>query len=273
MFSILPVNRKGILAFKVSGKLTDEDYRQFLPVLESMIREFGVISLFIELEDFQGWEGSAAWEDFRFGLQHDKDFKRIAIVGDSAIEHWVVSLANFFTRTEMRFFDRSQAQEAWDWLEEKPEEEDRMRPPEPYRNILLATDFSAYSERAAQRARELCAQYGASLQVLHVVEPVVFYSDGYDPVLADIPLADDALMVKAEDSLRRFAERMQLGKEVPLDVQWGAPKWTIVSWAREKGIDLIVVGSHGRRGIERILGSVSSGVLSQAHCDVLVVKP
>ncbi len=272
MFKILPVNKKGILAFRVSGKLTDADYEEFLPVLESMIREFGVISLYIELEDFQGWEGSAAWEDFRFGLQHDKDFKRIAIVGDNAIEHWGVALANFFTRTEMRFFKKSQAQDAWDWLEEKPKEEDRMRPVEPYRNILLATDFSGYSERAAQRAKELRKQYGARLQVLHVIEPMVFYSDSYDPVLADIPLADETMMVQAEDSLRRFAERMELDKDTLLEVQWGSPKWTIVSWAREKEIDLIVVGSHGRRGIERILGSVSSGVLSQAHCDVLVVK-
>jgi len=273
MFEILPVNETGILAFKASGKLTSTDYEMFLPRLEGLIRKYGTISLYVELEDFQGWEAGAAWTDLRFGLHHDKDFKRIAIVGDNALEHWGTALANFFTRTRMRFFEKSEAKAAWDWLEEKPVDEDTLRPVEAYRDVLLAVDFSRYSERAAQRALEICAQYGARLHVLHIVEQMIFYNEGADPILADIPLADETLFVQAEDSLRRFAERMKLGKDVELEVQWGTPKWSIVSWAREKDIDLIVVGSHGRRGIERLLGSVSSGVLSQAHCDVLVVKP
>lgn len=273
MFEIIPVNEENILAFKASGKLTDEDYKTFLPKLESLIREYGVISLYVELEDFQGWEPGAAWDDLRFGLQHDKDFKRIAVVGDNALEHLGTGMANFFTHTEMRFFNKSEADKAWDWLREEPEQKDGIRPVTPYKNILLATDFSTWSERAAHRARELCTQYGAKLHVLHVVEPMVYYYDDYDPILAGMPLNDETQLVQAEDSMKKFAERTELGKDTDLEVQWGTPKWSIISWAREKGVDLIIVGSHGRHGIERLLGSVSSGVMHQAHCDVLVVKP
>jgi SpoIIAA-like len=60
MFELLPVDKKGLLAFKVSGKLTEADYRQFLPVLEGLIRESGRLSLYIELADFEGWEAKAA---------------------------------------------------------------------------------------------------------------------------------------------------------------------------------------------------------------------
>ncbi len=273
MFEIIPVNEENIFAFKASGKLTDEDYKTFLPELEALIRKHDKISLYVELEDFKGWKPGAVWDDLRFGIQHDKDFRRIAVVGDNAMEHLGVGLANFFTRTEMRFFEKSEADKAWEWLREKPEQEDSLRPVTPYRNILLATDFSVWSERAAHRARELCAQYDAKLHVLHIVEPMVFYYDDYDPILAGMPLNDETQIVQAEDSMKKFAERTQLGKDADLEVQWGTPKWSIVSWAREKDIDLIIVGSHGRHGLARLLGSVSSGVLNQAHCDVLVVKP
>lgn len=272
MFEILPVNKKGVFAFKVSGKLSDADYKAFLPELEKQIREAGLVSLYIELEDFQGWEAKAAWDDLRFGWQHDKDFKRIAIVGDNTWEHAGAGLANFFTRTEIRFFSKTDAAKSWDWLEEIPLQKEALKPLQPYRHILLATDFSAFSETAAHRALELSRQYGAQLEALHIVEEMVFYTDLYDPVIADIPLQDDTLKEQAEDSMQKFAERTGLPKEVKLEVQWGRPNWSIVSWAREKEVDLIVMGSHGRHGLERLLGSVSSSVLHQSPCDVLVVK-
>ncbi|RLA01001.1 MAG: hypothetical protein DRQ45_06595 [Gammaproteobacteria bacterium] len=274
MFEILPVNDEGegILAFKASGKLTDADYQQFLPTLESLIRKSGILSLYIELEDFQGWEAKAAWDDFRFGMQHDRDFKRIAIVGDRDWEPAAITLANLFTHTDMRFFRRDEAKAAWDWLEERPQKKQAPEPVQPYRYVLLATDFSPFSEQAAQRAIEMAAQYGAQLDVLNIVEERVFYNEWDDSLIADMPLRDESLKDYALDSMHKFVERTGLGKDARLEVQWGNPKRSIVSWAREKQVDLIVTGSHGHHGIERLLGSVSTSVLHHAPCDVLIVR-
>lgn len=272
MFEVLPVNNKSILAFKASGKLTDTDYQQFLPLLESLIRESGCISLYIELEEFQGWEAQAAWDDLHFGLQHDRDFNRIAIVGDKAWEHSAIALANLFTHTNMRFFSKEEAKSAWGWLEEKPADEPIDQAFRPYQRILLATDFSRHAERAALRARQLCEEHGARLEVLHFAEDMAFYTNISEPVIADLPLGEETIREKAEESLRKFAERTGLARDTVLEVQWGNPKWSIVSWAREKNMDLIVMGTHGRHGIRNLLGSVSSSVLHQAPCDVLVVK-
>ena len=272
MFEIIPVNDKGILAFKASGKLTDADYQQFLPILEGLIRDAGVLSLYIELEDFHGWEARAAWDDFRFDLQHDRDFKRIAIVGDKGWEPAAIKLVNLFTHGDMRFFSRDEATVAWDWLEERPQQEQAPEPARAYTHLLLAVDFSSFSECAARRAVEMAGQYGAQLDVLHVVEELVFYNEWNDSVIADIPLRDESLKDAALDSMHKFAERTGLGKDTRLEVQWGNPKRSIVSWAREKGVDLIVTGSHGRHGIERLLGSVSTSVLHHAPCDVLIVR-
>ena len=274
MFEILPVNDEGegILAFKASGKLTDADYQQFLPTLESLIRKSGILSLYIELEDFQGWEAKAAWDDFRFGMQHDRDFKRIAIIGDRGWEPAAITLANLFTHTDMRFFRRDEAKAAWDWLEERPQKKQAPEPVQPYRYVLLATDFSPFSEQAAQRAIEMAAQYGAQLDVLNIVEERVFYNEWDDSLIADMPLRDESLKDYALDSMHKFVERTGLGKDARLEVQWGNPKRSIVSWAREKQVDLIVTGSHGHHGIERLLGSVSTSVLHHAPCDVLIVR-
>ena len=272
MFELLPVNDKGIFAFKASGKLSDADYRKFLPTLEELIRKSGRVSLYIELEDFQGWEPKAAWDDLRFGMQHDRDFRRIAIVGDKAWEHSAIALANFFTHSKMLFFSKAEAELAWDWLKETPHQQEPVTPVQPYRHILLATDFSEFSERAALRALELSQHYNARFEVLHVVEEMVFYAEEYDPVIADIPLQNEVLKEQAEVSMKKFAGRTGLPGDIRLEVQWGQPKWGIVSWSREQDIDLIVMGSHGRHGFKRLLGSVSSSVLHQAHCEVLVVK-
>ena len=172
----------------------------------------------------------------------------------------------------MRFFDRDEAKAAWEWLEDKSAEVKSRPPVQPYRKLLLATDFSVYAEYAAERAGEMARLYDAQLEVLHIIEEIISYYDDYDPVIADIPLRNDLLEEQAYERMHKFVERTGLGKDVRLELQWGNPKWSILSRAREQEVDLIVMGSHGHRGIERLLGSVSDGVLHKAHCDVLIVK-
>ncbi len=271
MFEIIPVDDRHILAFKVVGKLTDADYQAFLPELEKLIQEEGSISLYIELEDFQGWEAKAAWADLKFDLQHDKDFRRIAIVGDTVWERSGIALANFFTRSEMHFFSKEESKSAWGWLKENSQVTEPIKPLQPYRHILLAIDFSSHSERAALRALELSRCYDARLEVLHIIEDPAFYTEA-DAIIADIPLDKETLKEQAQERMRKFAKRMGIDKNVILEVQWGRPKWAIIFWARKKGVDLVIVGSHGQHGVERLLGSVSSSVLHQSHCDVLIVK-
>lgn len=273
MFEILPVNDKNILAFKASGKLSDADYKKFLPVLETMIRKKGRISLYVELQNFEGWEAKAAWDDLHFGLQHDNDFKRIAIIADKPLVHAAIGFINFFSHIEMRFFENSESQAAWNWLREETSVSQSDEPLQPYKNILLPTDFSAHSDIAAKRALQIAEQTGAQLHVLHSIEEVMYYNEAYDPMVADIPLPDDDfLMTQAIEHMQKFCERNNLSKAAVIETQWGSPRWSIIAWANDKNTDLIVMGSHGRQGLGRLLGSVSNSVLHKAHCDVLIVK-
>ncbi len=123
VFQKLSESSEKILGFKVSGKLVDEDYKAFVPQIEKIIQEFGRISLLLELDDFHGWDLGAAWDDFKFGMKHIKDFKRLAIVGDKRWEEWMAKLAKPFMRAEVKYFDRSQLPDAWEWLHGKESKE------------------------------------------------------------------------------------------------------------------------------------------------------
>jgi universal stress protein A len=270
MFKRIPVEDGNIFAFQAIGKLTEEDYDRFLPELEESIRRHGRISLLVELVDFQGWEPRAAWEDFRFGLSHDRDFDRIAIVGDKRWEQVIIALANLVTRSRMRFFHRDEMQQAWDWLEHR-DEQPVVKPVEPYRKLMLATDFSTFSRRAGERARELAERYQARLVVAHALLNPVIYTGEYDPLQIDLQI-DQELEMEARERLNVFARELSLPEDADLELIWGSPKWALLSLAREKAVDAIVVGTHGHGGLDRLLGSVSSHILHKAECDVIVVK-
>ena len=271
MFQEIPINVPGVFAVKASGKLTDEDYQAFLPRLDALISEHGKISLLVELEDFEGWEAKAAWDDLDFGLDHDRDFDRIAIVGDKSWQHWMIVLSSLFMHTPLRFFPREETARALGWLSEGTQGDE---PVTAYRHIVLATDFSAHSRRAARRASEIAGRYGSKLSLLHVVEDLALHDDFYDPV---VPSRDQLVMqemARARTRLDELAQDLKTieGVEVRCAVLRGVPKSTILGYAHKQGADLVVVGSHGRRGARHLLGSVADAVSHGASCDVLTIR-
>ena len=114
MFTLLPASAGNVLAARATGKLTTDDYQLFTSELESRIRQFGGVRVYLELEDFHGWDLGAAWADFTFGLKHLGQFQGCAIVGDRKWEEWLIDLGRPFFK--VRYFDRSEKGEAWDWL-------------------------------------------------------------------------------------------------------------------------------------------------------------
>lgn len=144
------------------------------------------------------------------------------------------------------------------------------------RTILLPTDFSECAAHAVPVAAEMARQAGARLLCLHVVEPVV-PAVGWTPVAEPLPLAD--ISDRLEDSAARELPKLSQCAECEgLDVEeliaHGEASSEIVRVARERGADLIVISSHGRTGLGRIIfGSTAESVVRYAHCPVLVVKP
>ena len=142
--------------------------------------------------------------------------------------------------------------------------------------ILLPTDFSGCANYALPYAAAIARATGATIVCLHVIEPIV-PAVGYSGLAEPMPIADisEQLEDSAERELPQLAECDELdGLEVEEVIVHGDPAAEIVRVASEREVDLIVVSSHGRTGLGRIIfGSTAEAVVRHAICPVLVVKP
>jgi nucleotide-binding universal stress UspA family protein len=144
------------------------------------------------------------------------------------------------------------------------------------RSILLPTDFSECAECALPYATQLARQADAKIICLYVVEAMM-PPVGYAPVAEPLPAVDvsEQLQHSAERELPKLATREECaGLQVEELIVHGEAAVEIVRVAREREVDLIVISSHGRTGLGRMLfGSTAESVVRHAHCPVLVVKP
>lgn len=140
-----------------------------------------------------------------------------------------------------------------------------------YKHILLATDLSADTEKLAEHVKSLVGATQATISLVHVVEhtPIV-YGGGEFSVPLDVNL-EEALVANAEQALAHLGKQLQV-PATQLYVETGSVKTAIVQCAERIGADLIVVGAHGRHGIERLLGATANAILHAAKCDVLTVR-
>ena len=136
-----------------------------------------------------------------------------------------------------------------------------------WKKILVATDGSKYSEAATEKAIDFAVSYGGELIILSVVNvPAEFYGES--------PEAWDNLVVKAQtyvDKAKQLADAS--GIKVQAFVREAETWQAIIDMASDKKAETIIMGSHGRTGLKRLLmGSVTEKVIGHAPCPVLVVK-
>ncbi len=135
-----------------------------------------------------------------------------------------------------------------------------------YRKILFATDFSPAAESALQYAASLARESGATLLIAHVEEPLPYAGGEMYFAQPESPNPELRRMLEAvvpSESDVRYEHRLTLGNAAD----------EIVRIAREEQVDLIVIGTHGRTGMLRLLmGSVAESVVRHAGCPVLTLR-
>lgn len=139
--------------------------------------------------------------------------------------------------------------------------------------ILVPTDFSVSSDAALEYGKMLAERFGAALHVLHVIEEPAI-AGGYDIYVMELPRMREAAQREAEarlDQLLTTTERERL--QASTEIADGYAPRTIVDVGRRRGVDLIVMGTHGRSGLAHLLlGSVAEKVIRMAPCPVLTVR-
>ncbi|MEE8428073.1 MAG: universal stress protein [Gammaproteobacteria bacterium] len=139
-----------------------------------------------------------------------------------------------------------------------------------YTHILHAVEFSEFGARAGKRAVTLARQNNARLSLIRVVE--FFPTD----IATEMGLFEDVeleqhLLDNTRAKLADFAKKLGV-EDATQWVELGATRHEILRVAEAQSVDLIVIGSHGHHGLQRLLGSTANSVLHGADCDVLAVR-
>jgi nucleotide-binding universal stress UspA family protein len=140
----------------------------------------------------------------------------------------------------------------------------------PFKRILIAVDTSGIGANATLVGLELASALGAEIAFIHVIGPAT--SDG-----AWYAVASPELTEPPDEEISQVLAELQGRATIPTDAQrfvpMGDPATSITDAARDWAADLVVIGSHGRDGVDRLLlGSVAEDVARQAPCPVLIVR-
>jgi len=137
-----------------------------------------------------------------------------------------------------------------------------------FKHILVPTDFSEPSQLALQYAISLAQKFEAKLSLLHVYGiPTVYYPDNVSWPLEELGKAAQASLDHAAADARRVWPRTEG------HVELGDPRDRILEYAKTCGADLIVIGTHGRRGVAHlVMGSVAESVVRMSPVPVLTVS-
>jgi nucleotide-binding universal stress UspA family protein len=153
----------------------------------------------------------------------------------------------------------------------------------PIKHILVPTDFSGCATEAIREAVGLAARFGADITLMHVYQlPVAIPSETTLLYRDDMIKSVEASLRRSLDDARRFAEgllgasvrtNLEMGTTVGTKPLVGSPYLEIVREAEQGKYDLIVLGTHGRAGLQHLLmGSVAERVVQLASCPVLTVR-
>ena len=139
-----------------------------------------------------------------------------------------------------------------------------------FKHVVVATDFSAASERALAHALPLAQRYGSSVSIVHAIPPEM-----REITFGPLPRELDHERLQAEKEMTRLADDACMRNLDPRMILERGEVWDVLSWViQREDADLLVMGTHGRGGLNKlVLGSVAEDVLRRTSCPVLTVGP
>ena len=141
------------------------------------------------------------------------------------------------------------------------------------KKVLFPTDFSEGSDNALPYAADMAKHYGAKLYLLHVIQDIAEATGWYVPHVSLGELYRDIEKNAAKEMDRYGLEEFRGIKDIERIVVTGTPYEEILKFARENKADIIVIGTHGRKGLDRVIfGSTAEKVVRDAPCPVLSVR-
>jgi nucleotide-binding universal stress UspA family protein len=255
-----------ILGFRMSGKLHDEDYQKFVPVIDAAVTANGKIRILAQFADFHGWDAHALWDDIKFSTTHCTAIERIALVGDKTWEKWMAGVCKPFTMAKIQYFDAANIAAALKWLREGQAPSVSMQS---LKTILHASDLSGHGKNAFHTAHSIARDHGARLILLYVKQD-------QETVIGEFGTPPPEPEPSDKEILGELNELIPEGSPVNMEVMvaHGIVADEIVRVAKETRADLIVMATHGHQGfLSRLFhANVADHVTRRAPCPVLALR-
>lgn len=142
------------------------------------------------------------------------------------------------------------------------------------KKILVPVDFSENSNRIIQYGAYVAKQFGAEMEAIFVAQTFQDYSEFFEPHMPVIQFEED-LIASAKEKMKSFlAESLESSVVCRGVVMAGDIAETILDYAKEQQVDLVVMGTHGYKGLEKVLfGSIAEKVVKRSPCPVLTINP
>ncbi len=145
-----------------------------------------------------------------------------------------------------------------------------------FKTVGFCTDFSENADQAFIVARDLAVKLGASIEIIHVTVNFSIYPPvhaTYMPIEYDPQFIEEVTQAAMKSVREKYVEKLPAGLPYNVNIESGYPSTEILRLVEDKGIDLLVMGSHGLTGLAHVLfGSTADRVVRKAACSVLTVR-
>jgi universal stress protein A len=141
-----------------------------------------------------------------------------------------------------------------------------------YSNILVALDLTDSAEQILHKAQEMVLSNRTTLTIIHTIDYLPYMGFGETALITPTyTIPNEELINNAKAPIQQLLKKFNM-EDTPAVYEFGNAANEIVQYAKDNGVDLIVLGSHGRHGVKLLLGSTANAVLHHATCDVLAVR-
>lgn len=117
MLQIIDIKQDNVIATIATGKLEQQDLEKVHPIIHSILGKNLKVRWYFEMNDFQGWHIEGLWKDFSKDVDHEKEYEKIALVGEKKWQKWATQFMKPFCNAEIKYFGPDQKQEAKIWIE------------------------------------------------------------------------------------------------------------------------------------------------------------
>jgi len=117
MLQIIDIKHDNVIATIANGKLQQQDIEKVHPIIHAILDKGLKIRWYLEMNNFEGWNIKGLWKDFKMDVAHERDYERIAVVGEKKWQEWAREFMKPFTNANIKYFEISQKEDAKKWIE------------------------------------------------------------------------------------------------------------------------------------------------------------